>query len=38
MIEIKNKEVKVAVSERGAELKSMICGGREYIWQSKKEI
>lgn len=38
MIEIKNKNLKAVISERGAELKSMIYGGREYIWQSCEEV
>ncbi|MBQ9162516.1 MAG: aldose 1-epimerase family protein [Clostridia bacterium] len=33
MTELKNQFITVKISERGAELKSLTCGGVEYIWQ-----
>ena len=38
MLTLQNDRVKVKVHELGAELKSMVCDGKEYIWQSCKEI
>lgn len=38
MLTLQNDRVKVKINELGAELKSMVCDGKEYIWQSCKEI
>ncbi len=38
MITLKNDKVTVKINELGAELKSMISGDKEYIWQADKEI
>ena len=38
MITIKNRFLTVNISEIGAEIKSIVCGGKEYIWEGKPEI
>ena len=38
MLTLQNDRVKVKINELGAELKSMVCDEKEYIWQSCKEI
>ena len=38
MITLQNDKMIVKISEIGAELKSILCGGTEYIWEGKKEI
>lgn len=38
MITLQNTQTTVKISELGAELKSFICGGTEYIWQSCSEV
>lgn len=34
MITLKNEELSIQVSSHGAELSSIHCGGREYLWQA----
>ena len=34
MVTIKNSDVTVQISEKGAEIKSILCGGTEYMWSS----
>lgn len=34
MITIKNEFITAGINTRGAELKSLVCNGREYIWQA----
>lgn len=38
MITIHNDAVTVAISERGAELKSIVCNDTQYIWEGKPEV
>lgn len=38
MIKLYNDKVTVNINEMGAELKSMACNGREYIWRGEPEI
>ena len=38
MIAIKNEYLSASIGEVGAELKSLICDGTEYIWQGKNEV
>lgn len=38
MITLKNEFLKAEISEIGAELKSLVCNGTEYIWEGKPEV
>lgn len=38
MVTLKNSEITVQIDEKGAELKSLKCGGTEYIWHGVPEI
>lgn len=38
MITIHNNEITATISERGAELKSLVCNDTQYIWGGKAEI
>ncbi len=38
MVTIKNQYVTLQIAERGAEMQSLIIGGREILWQGWKEI
>lgn len=38
MITLQNNKIQVKINELGAELKSVICNGTEYIWQALSEI
>ncbi len=38
MITVKNDYLIAQISEIGAELKSLVCEGDEYIWEGKKEV
>ena len=38
MITLQNQEVTAKIAELGAELKSLTCGGSEYIWEGKPEV
>ena len=38
MITLKNDKITVKINERGAELKSLFAGGREYIWCGRDEV
>ncbi len=38
MVELKNPEAVVRIDPVGAELKSFVSGGREYIWQANPEV
>ncbi|MBE6694106.1 MAG: aldose 1-epimerase family protein [Ruminococcaceae bacterium] len=38
MTELKNQFVTARISERGAELKSLTCGGVEYIWEGDSKF
>lgn len=38
MVTIKNEFLTAEISEIGAELKSLVCGGDEYIWEGRSEV
>lgn len=38
MITIKNEFLTASINEVGAELRSLTCNGREYIWEGKPEV
>lgn len=38
MITLKNEFITAKISEKGAELKSLVCGGNEYIWPGDEKI
>lgn len=38
MITLKNEKLTIKINEKGAEIKSAVCGGIEYIWEGKEEV
>ncbi len=38
MIKLQNTEIKLEISEKGAEMQSLVKNGNEYLWQGLKEI
>ena len=38
MITIKNSYITASINELGAELRSLVCNGTEYIWEGKPEV
>ena len=38
MITIKNEFITASINELGAELRSLIANGKEYIWEGKPEV
>ncbi len=38
MVTLKNENITLKISELGAEMQSLVMGGREYLWQGQREI